>query len=88
MVVADWPPEQRGAGSGRIRRGAFAGALCAALVFLMPIVFLILTILDRGVGQGDGLIGIVALTGMLAIAIPLGAAVGTITVALQRRWFV
>lgn len=67
-------------------RGALAGALCAALVFLVPIVFLILTIMFHGPGQGDGVIGIMALAGMAVIAIPLGAAVGTITVLLQRRW--
>ena len=68
-------------------RGALAGALCAALVFLVPIVFLIMTILVSGPGQGDGVIGIMALAGMSVMAIPLGAAVGTITVLLQRRWF-
>lgn len=74
-------------GSAGLGRGAFAGALCGALVFLVPIVFVILTMVVRGFGQGDGLIGIAALTGMLVMAIPLGAAVGTITVLLQRRWF-
>jgi hypothetical protein len=73
-------------GSAGPGQGAFAGALCAALVFLVPIVFLILTIIVRGPGQGDGVIGIMALAGMLVMAIPLGAAVGTITVLLQRRW--
>jgi hypothetical protein len=68
------------------RRGALAGALCAALVFLVPILFLTLTIMFRGPGQGDGLIGIMALAGMALMAIPLGAVVGTITVLLQRRW--
>lgn len=69
-------------------RGAFAGAVCAALVFLVPVVFLILTIIVRGPGQGEGVIGILALAGMSAVAIPLGAAVGMITVLLQRRWLV
>ncbi len=69
-------------------RGALVGALCAALVFLVPIVSVILTMLVRGFGQGDGVIGIMALAGMLATAIPIGAAVGTISVVLQRRLFV
>ncbi len=76
---------RNGAGPGR---GAFAGALCAALVFLVPIAFLIFTIVVRGIGDGDGVIGVMTLAGMLVMAIPLGAAVGAITVLLQRRWFV
>src|SRR5438093_1579407 len=63
---------QDSAGPGR---GALSGALCAALVFLVPVVFLILTIMVRGPGQGDGVIGIMALAGMSLVAIPLGAAV-------------
>jgi len=68
-------------------RGALAGALCAVLVFVVPIVFLTVTIIVHGAGQGDGMIGIMGLAGMAVIAIPLGAAVGMITVLLQRRWF-
>lgn len=81
LLVGRW----NGVGPGR---GALVGALCAALVFLVPIVFVILTIMVRGFGQGDGVIGIMALAGMLVMAIPFGAAVGTITILLHRRWFV
>lgn len=69
-------------------RGALVGALCAALVFLVPIAFLAMSIVVRGFGEGDGVIGIMTLAGMLVVAIPLGAAVGAITVLLQRRWLV
>ncbi len=68
-------------------RGAFAGALCAALTLLVPIVFTIRAIMVHGWGQGDGFVGILAFVGMLIVAIPIGAAVGTITILLQRRWF-
>ncbi|MEQ1831504.1 MAG: hypothetical protein ABL977_00510 [Candidatus Eisenbacteria bacterium] len=74
-----------GAGPGR---GALAGALCAALVFLVPIAFLIFTIVVRGFGEGDGVVGVMTLAGMFVVAIPLGAAVGAIVLLLQRRWFV
>lgn len=75
-------------GSAGPWRGALAGAFCAALVFLVPIARLILTIVRRGFGEGDGVIGIVTLAGLLVVVIPLGAAVGALTVLLQRRWFV
>ncbi len=88
MLVAPptwwWMIARRGTAS--LGKGALAGALCAALVFLVPVIFLILTMMVRGFGQGDGIVGILALAGMSLVAIPLGAMVGAITVAVQRRW--
>ena len=72
--------------SASVGRGALAGAVCAGLICLVPIIHLTQAILVRGLGQGDGVVGIVAVAGVSIVTIPLGAVVGMITVLLQRQW--
>lgn len=73
--------------SPKVRRGALAGALCAALIFLVPAVDLF-HILSTPRPPDSGLVDAAVLASFMvfwAVAVPLGAILGALAIVLHRR---
>lgn len=80
---------RRTAGPGS---GAVAGAACAAIVFAVPVLPIMMGVAQGGPGEELAALatmaGITVLMGLWAGAIVVGAAVGLVAALLQKRWLV
>jgi hypothetical protein len=79
----------RGSGFG-LGRGAIAGATTAAVILLIPALYMLLAagLQQHRPGEG-GVAGMAVMLLMIVFAvigIPLGAGLGALTTLLQRQW--
>jgi hypothetical protein len=71
-----------------VARGAGAEAMCGGVIILVPATILAVgMVLKPGDGSGAlaGVFGFLVLVGATAILVPLGAAIGALSVLLQRE---
>ncbi len=87
------PPTWWRATAGRsplgVGRGALSGALCAALIVLLPAIYVVAATALKGPGEGLGGLstaaGLIVLVGALVVLVPVGAGLGALVVVLQGR---
>jgi hypothetical protein len=89
VVPPTWWRTAAGRGPLGVGRGALSGALCAALIVLLPAIYVVAAAAVKGVGEGLGGLstaaGFIVLAGALIIFVPVGAGLGALAAMLQGR---
>ncbi len=89
VVPPTWWRTTAGRDPVGLGRGAMSGALCAALIVLLPAIYVTIAVALKGAGEGLGSLstaaGFIVLVGALIILVPVGAGLGALAALLQGR---